>query len=98
MVLSKNDACVVARSNEVKALGVKMGTPLFQLRPLIHRHQIQVFSSNYALYGDLSQRVMEVLRQFTPAIEVYSIDEAFLGLAGQAYESVSQNIRVTVDQ
>ena len=98
VVLSNNDACVVARSNEVKALGVKMGTPLFEMRSLIQEHQIQVFSSNYALYGDLSRRVMEVLGQFTPDIEVYSIDEAFLGLAGQAYESVSQTIRATVGQ
>ena len=75
-----------------------MGTPLFELRSLIHRHQIQMFSSNYALYGDLSRRVMEVLGLFAPEVEVYSIDEAFLGLAGQAYESVSQTIRATVGQ
>ncbi|MGB3310483.1 MAG: Y-family DNA polymerase [Nodosilinea sp.] len=68
VVLSNNDACVVARSNEVKALGVNMGTPLFELRSLVHEHQIQVFSSNYALYGDLSRRVMEVLGQFSSEI------------------------------
>jgi DNA polymerase V len=81
VVLSNNDACVVARSNEVKALGVKMGTPLFQMRwsktgpggpSLIQEHQIQVFSSNYALYGDLSRRVMEVLGQFSSEVEVYN--------------------------
>ncbi len=98
VVLSNNDACVVARSNEVKALGVKMGTPLFQLRPLIHQHQIQIFSSNYALYGDLSRRVMETLGLFSPEVEVYSIDEAFLCLAGQSYETVSQDIRQRVKQ
>ncbi|MGG6242528.1 Y-family DNA polymerase [Nodosilinea sp. AN01ver1] len=98
VVLSNNDACVVARSNEVKALGVKMGTPLFQMRSLIEQHQIQVFSSNYALYGDLSRRVMETLGMFTPEVEVYSIDEAFLCLAGQSYETVSQVIRATVVQ
>ncbi len=98
VVLSNNDACVVARSNEVKALGVKMGTPLFQMRSLIHRHQIQVFSSNYALYGDLSRRVMEVLGQFTPEVEVYSIDEAFLGLAGLSCEIVAHHMRLTVKQ
>jgi DNA polymerase V len=98
VVLSNNDGCVVARSNEVKALSVTMGTPLFQLRPLIQQHQIQVFSSNYALYGDLSRRVMEVLGLFTPEVEVYSIDEAFLCLAGQSCETVSQNIQATVGQ
>lgn len=98
VVLSNNDACVVARSNEVKALGVTMGTPLFQMRSLIRQHQIQVFSSNYALYGDLSRRVMETLGRFTPEVEVYSIDEAFLCLAGQSYETVSQVIRATVVQ
>ena len=82
VVLSNNDGCVVARSNEVKALGVKMGTPVFQIRSLIDRHKIAVFSSNYALYGDLSQRVMATLEQFTPDVEAYSIDEAFLGLSG----------------
>ncbi|WP_347405024.1 hypothetical protein [Nodosilinea sp. LEGE 06152] len=98
VVLSNNDACVVARSNEVKALGVKMGTPLFQIRSLIQQHQVQVLSSNYALYGDLSRRVMEVLGQFTPAVEVYSIDEAFLGLAGQSYEIVAHHLRLMVKQ
>jgi DNA polymerase V len=98
VVLSNNDACVVARSNEVKALGVTMGTPLFELRPLIQQHQIQVFSSNYALYGDLSRRVMEVLGQFTPEVEIYSIDEAFLCLAGQSCETVSWDIRQRVKQ
>ena len=93
IILSNNDACVVARSNEVKALGVKMGTPAFQLRELIQQHNIQVFSSNYALYGDLSRRVMETLEQFTPEVEVYSIDEAFLNLAGLPYETVSWDIR-----
>ncbi|MGB3516917.1 MAG: hypothetical protein WBA43_10700 [Elainellaceae cyanobacterium] len=100
VVLSNNDACVVARSNEVKALGVNMGRPLFQMRSLVHEHQIQVFSSNYALYGDLSRRVMEVLGQFTPEVEVYSIDEAFLGLAlaGQSCEIVAHHMRLMVKQ
>ena len=80
VVLSNNDGCIIARSNEAKALGIAMGTPLFQVRPLIERHNVRVFSSNYALYGDLSHRVMETLRPFTPRLEVYSIDEAFLDL------------------
>lgn len=80
MVLSNNDGCIVARSNEVKALGIKMGTPLYQVRDLVKRHNISVFSSNYQLYGDMSARVMNILRQAAPGIEVYSIDEAFLNL------------------
>ncbi|MBO4557767.1 MAG: Y-family DNA polymerase [Bacteroidales bacterium] len=80
MVLSNNDGCVVARSNEVKALGIKMGVPLYQVRDLVKRHNIAVFSSNYQLYGDMSARVMNILRQSAPDIEVYSIDEAFLNL------------------
>ncbi|MEO6307161.1 MAG: Y-family DNA polymerase [Nitrospiraceae bacterium] len=82
VVLSNNDGCVVARSNEAKALGIGMGVPEFQIRPLLRARQVHVFSSNYALYGDMSQRVMETLEQFSPAVEVYSIDEAFLSLVG----------------
>ncbi|MBV5328282.1 MAG: Y-family DNA polymerase, partial [Chlorobium sp.] len=75
IVLSNNDGCIVARSNEAKALGIPMGTPLFKVKHLIARHKVHVFSSNYALYGDLSHRVMDVLRQMEPEVEVYSIDE-----------------------
>lgn len=81
-VLSNNDGCIVARSWEVKALGIPMGAPYFQVRDLLRRHQAVVVSSNYALYGDLSARVMQVLGTFTPALEVYSIDEAWLDLVG----------------
>ena len=80
IVLSNNDGCVVARSAEVKALGIPMGLPYFKIQHLVSRHRIQVFSSNYALYGDLSARVVEVLKRFSPAVEIYSIDEAFLRL------------------
>ena len=82
VVLSNNDGCVVARSNEAKALGIGMGVPEFQIRPLLHAQNVQVFSSNYTLYGDMSQRVMETLAQFCPDSEIYSIDEAFLSLSG----------------
>jgi len=78
VVLSNNDGCAVARSAEVKALGVKMGTPWFQMKDLAQQHGIQAYSSNYTLYGDMSGRVVEVLRKFTPNLEVYSIDESFL--------------------
>jgi DNA polymerase V len=82
VVLSNNDGCVVARSSEAKALGIATGTPYFQIRDLVTRHGIVVRSSNYTLYGDLSARIMAVLGRFTPHLEVYSIDEAFLDLNG----------------
>ena len=81
VVLSNNDGCVVARSNEAKALGIKMGVPVFQISSLIKTHKVQAFSSNYALYADMSQRIMNTLSGFTPDIEIYSIDEAFLVLS-----------------
>lgn len=82
IVLSSNDGCAVARSNEAKALGIKMGAPFFQIRHLVKQHNIAVFSGNMALYGDMSQRVRWVLEEFAPSIEIYSIDEAFLDLRG----------------
>ena len=78
VVLSNNDGCAVARSNEVKALGVRMGVPWFKMKDLAKQHGIRAFSSNYTLYGDMSNRVALVLRDFSPEIEIYSIDEAFL--------------------
>ncbi|MEX1232003.1 MAG: Y-family DNA polymerase [Planctomycetaceae bacterium] len=78
IVLSNNDGCVVARSAEAKALGIQMGIPAFQIKQEISRHKIAVFSSNYTLYADMSRRVMETLREFTPELEIYSIDECFL--------------------
>jgi DNA polymerase V len=80
VVLSNNDGCAVARSNEVKALGVPMGAPWFKFKDLAKQHGIMAYSSNYALYADMSNRVMSILRQFSPDQEVYSIDESFLDL------------------
>jgi len=82
VVLSNNDGCAIARSNEVKALGVRMAEPWFELRDLAERHGIISYSSNYTLYADMSNRVMAVLAQFSPSVEVYSIDECFLDLSG----------------
>ncbi len=82
VVLSNNDGCIIARSDEAKALGIPMGAPLHEYAPLLKRQKVAVFSSNYALYGDISARVMDQLTFFTPDVEVYSIDEAFLGLDG----------------
>jgi DNA polymerase V len=80
VVLSNNDGCIVSRSEEAKAIGVKMGAPLYQAQALLDAHDAAIFSSNYALYGDMSRRVAETLEEFTPDIEQYSIDEAFLNL------------------
>ena len=82
VVLSNNDGCVVARSNEAKALGIPMGAPAFEYKQLFLQNQVQVFSSNYALYGDMSNRVTKILRKYTPDLEVYSIDESFLQFQG----------------
>lgn len=80
VVLSNNDGCIIARSNEAKALGIKMGEPFFKIRQTLEEQKVAVFSSNYALYGDMSHRVMSLLSEFTPDISIYSIDEAFLQL------------------
>jgi DNA polymerase V len=82
VVLSNNDGCIIARSDEAKALGVAMGAPYFKIEQFLRQEGVAVFSSNYALYGDMSQRVMSILAGFSPRSEVYSIDECFLDLAG----------------
>ncbi|MBB3212671.1 DNA polymerase V [Herbaspirillum sp. Sphag1AN] len=84
VVLSNNDGCAVSRSNEVKALGVKMAAPWFMLQDLAQQHGIIALSSNYTLYADMSNRVMTILRTYSPHVEVYSIDESFLDLSGMA--------------
>jgi len=90
IVLSNNDGCVIARSDEAKAIGIAMGTPAFMIKDLIKRHGVEVFSSNYSLYGDLSSRMMEVLTDFSPEVECYSIDEAFVGLDYSRRESLDE--------
>jgi len=101
VVLSNNDGCIVSRSNEAKALGIKMGEPYFKAKDIIIKNDVQVFSSNYSLYGDLSRRVMRTLKRFNSDIEVYSIDEAFMDLSNfpdNEVEKVAQEIRATVLQ
>ena len=102
VVLSNNDGCIIARSKEAKKLGIKMGLPVFQVRDLLQKHQIVAFSSNYALYADMSQRVMSTLEGLAPRVEVYSIDEAFLDLTGIAYSQglteFGHQVRRTVQQ
>ncbi len=82
VVLSNNDGCVIARSNEAKALGIPMGAPEFKYRKQMQAQGVHVFSSNFPLYGDLSARVMRVLERLSPTLEIYSIDEAFADMRG----------------
>ncbi|MGA0393236.1 MAG: Y-family DNA polymerase, partial [Rhodospirillales bacterium] len=82
VVLSNNDGCIIARSNEAKALGIPMGAPLFKNEDFLKQHNVAIFSANFALYGDLSGRVMDSLEDFTPHVDVYSVDEAFIDLSG----------------
>jgi DNA polymerase V len=98
IVLSNNDGCVIARSDEAKQLGVKMGEPAFRIAGFLQKNDVAVFSSNYPLYGDMSGRVMNTLGTFTPELEVYSIDEAFLNLAGLdcPLDAYGRKIRETV--
>jgi DNA polymerase V len=101
VVLSNNDGCVIARSNEAKALGIKMGDPYFKLKDKLTKDKVHVFSSNYALYGDLSHRVMTILQQQEPEVEVYSIDEAFISLPstpGQLHTEYARSLRQKVKQ
>ena len=88
VVLSNNDGCVIARSNEVKSLGVPMGAPAYKYRSLFAKHNVVQFSSNYALYGDMSNRVMQLLGEYTDRMEIYSIDEAFLDFHGIPYDDL----------
>ena len=94
VVLSNNDGCVIARSNEAKALGFAMGDPYHLNREKLAAHDVVVFSSNYALYGDISRRVMDTLGTFTPEVELYSIDEAFLNLAGFERRGLAEYARL----
>ncbi|MDC0533628.1 Y-family DNA polymerase [Candidatus Pelagibacter sp.] len=101
VVLSNNDGCIISRSNEAKALGIKMGEPYFKAKDIIVKNKVEVFSSNYSLYGDLSRRVMRTLKRFNSEIEVYSIDEAFIDLSNfpdQDVEKIGKEIRETVLQ
>lgn len=101
IVLSNNDGCVIARSEEAKALGIEMAQPAFFMKELIARHNVQVYSSNYTLYGDMSERVMSTLKGFVPRLEIYSIDEAFLDLSALTYQNLTElaiEVRETVMQ
>jgi DNA polymerase V len=90
VILSNNDGAIVSRSNEAKALGIKMGQPFFEIKHLIKKHNVKYFSSNYALYGDMSSRIIKTLEQFSSEIEVYSIDEAFLNISHVSKENLTE--------
>ena len=92
VVLSNNDGCVISRSTEAKQIGIKMGEPYFKVKHLVKKNNVAVFSSNYALYGDISRRVMTVLKKFSSRIEYYSIDEAFLDLTDMIIENINDYI------
>ncbi|WP_313699051.1 translesion error-prone DNA polymerase V subunit UmuC [Pantoea sp.] len=100
VVLSNNDGCVIARSAEAKKAGIKMGAPYFKMREELTRHAVHVFSSNYALYADMSHRVMTILEEMAPSVEIYSIDEAFMDLTGvyncMALETFGRQVRERV--
>jgi DNA polymerase V len=98
VVLSNNDGCIISRSEEAKALGIPMGAPLHEQQEVIRKHDVRVFSSNYTLYGDMSARVMSILRDEVPAIEVYSIDEAFLRLPSDFTGEHARALRAKVLQ
>ena len=101
VVLSNNDGCIIARSNEAKALGIPMGAPFFKYEQLINRNKVHVFSSNYTFYGDMSARVMTSLKSLVNEIEIYSIDEAFLDISSFAYcdlEDTAKEIKNLIKQ
>jgi DNA polymerase V len=101
VVLSNNDGCVIARSDEAKALGIEMGAPAFMIEDQFKKYGVSIFSSNYTLYGDMSDRVMKTLASFVPRMELYSIDEAFLDMSELAYQDLLQlgvDIKLTVFQ
>ena len=102
IVLSNNDGCVIARSVEAKKLGFKTGSPFFEIKDMVKTHRVAVFSSNYALYADMSNRVMTTLEEIAPSIEIYSIDEAFMDLSGVSHcmslEQFGRNVREQVKQ
>lgn len=102
VVLSNNDGCVIARSNEAKALGIPMGAPMFEYRKVIEQHNVEYFSANFALYGDFSRRVMSIVAQFCPDIEIYSIDEVFIDFSQQyisgSLTNFAKDLRATILQ
>ena len=97
VVLSNNDGCVIARSNEAKSLGIPMGAPAFKYKKKFEDNKVEVFSSNFKLYGDMSNRVMSIISRFVPNVEIYSIDEAFLKFEGFSEDVINQKCREIIE-
>ena len=97
VVLSNNDGCVIARSNEAKSLGIPMGAPAFKYKKIFKENKVEVFSSNFKLYGDMSNRVMSIVTRFVPEIEIYSIDEAFLKFDGFSEDTINQKCKEVIE-
>ena len=97
VVLSNNDGCVIARSNEAKSLGIPMGAPAFKYKKIFKENNIEVFSSNFKLYGDMSDRVMSIITRFVPDVEIYSIDEAFLKFDGFSEDTINQKCKEVIE-
>ena len=97
VILSNNDGCVIARSNEAKSIGIPMGAPAFKYKELFQKNRVQVFSSNFTLYGDISNRVMSIISRFVPDVEVYSIDEAFIKFDGFSEEETNKKCKDIID-
>ena len=97
VVLSNNDGCVIARSNEAKSLGIPMGAPAFKYKKIFKENRVEVFSSNFKLYGDMSNRVMSIISRFVPDVEIYSIDEAFLKFDGFSEDTIDQKCREIIE-
>ena len=97
VILSNNDGCVIARSNEAKSLGIPMGAPAFKYKELFQKNRVQVFSSNYTLYGDISNRVMSIISRYVPDVEVYSIDEAFIKFNGFSEDETNKKCKEIIE-
>ena len=94
VVLSNNDGCIIARSNEAKSLGIRMGHPFFKCKSIIESNKVQVFSSNYTLYADMSNRVMSIIKSFFPDTEIYSIDEAFVQIKSSNESRLIKDMKI----
>ena len=96
VILSNNDGCVIARSNEAKSLGIPMGAPAFKYKEVFQKNKVQIFSSNFTLYGDISNRVMSIISRYVPDVEIYSIDEAFIKFDGFSEDETNEKCRVLI--
>ena len=96
VILSNNDGCVIARSNEAKSLGIPMGAPAFKYKEVFQKNKVQIFSSNFTLYGDISNRVMSIISRYVPDVEIYSIDEAFIKFDGFSEDETNEKCRVII--